>query len=137
MAKFIRISQWNANGLSNKRQELEIFLKTYKLDIILISETRFTSKNYISIPGYTIYTTNHPSGKAHGGTAIIIKNTISHYEYTQHKKDFLQATSIILNNNNGPLTISAVYCPPKHRIARQQFEDFFNTLGAKFITGED
>ncbi len=37
----------------------------------------------------------------------------------------------------GPLTISAIYCPPKHKITHQLFSDFFTTLGPRFICGGD
>ena len=50
--KFLRIAQWNANGLQNHKEELTIFLKQNYIDILLISETHFTYKNYLRIPSY-------------------------------------------------------------------------------------
>jgi len=35
------------------------------------------------------------------------------------------------------LTVSAVYCPPKHKNKEQYFTEFFKTLGSKFIVGGD
>jgi hypothetical protein len=35
------------------------------------------------------------------------------------------------------LTISAVYLPPKHTVKQEQLEDFYNTLGRRFIAGGD
>ena len=81
---------------------------------MLISETHFTSKSYIKIPNYTIYDTQHPDGKAHGGTAIVIRNSIKHYEAEKFNKDYLQSTNVVIDNRTGPLTISAIYCPPIH-----------------------
>jgi hypothetical protein len=37
----------------------------------------------------------------------------------------------------GLLTISAVYLPPKHTVKQEQLEDFYNTLGHRFIAGGD
>jgi len=51
----------------------------------------------------------HPDDKAHGGTAIIIKSSIKHYEIDKYQKDFLQATSVMMEAWNGCITISAVY----------------------------
>jgi exonuclease III len=56
--KFLRIAQWNANGLQNHKEELIIFLKQNYIDIVLISETHFTYKttaayqvtNYATLP---------------------------------------------------------------------------------------
>ena len=46
---------------------------------MLISETHFTAKRYTEIPNYTIYDTQHPDGRAHGGTTIIIKNGLKRH----------------------------------------------------------
>lgn len=37
----------------------------------------------------------------------------------------------------GPLTVTAVYSPPKHNIKKEQYEQFFKTLGNRFIAGGD
>lgn len=73
---FLRIMTWNANGLNERTQELEIFLRTMNIDIALISETHFTNKSYIKIKGFEAQWTNHPSERARGGSAIIIKENI-------------------------------------------------------------
>jgi hypothetical protein len=38
---------------------------TNKIDILLISETHFTTKSYFKIPHYNMYCTNHPDGIVH------------------------------------------------------------------------
>lgn len=73
MNKLLKIAIWNANRLSNHIQELKHFVNDNEIDIMMISETHFTSKSYVSIPGYFTYYTLHPDGSAHGGTAIIIQ----------------------------------------------------------------
>jgi hypothetical protein len=35
------------------------------------------------------------------------------------------------------LTILAVYLPPKYTVKQEQLEDFYNTLGRRFIAGGD
>jgi len=78
--KFLRIAQWNANGLQNHKEELIIFLKQNYIDKLLISETHFTYKNYFRTPSYKLCHTTHPDGTAQGGTAILVKDSIQHYE---------------------------------------------------------
>lgn len=128
---------WNANGLAQHKHELSIFLVSHKIDVILISETHFTKKNFIRFPNYSVYHTMHPDGTAHGGTAVIIKNTIKHHLTTCYKKEFLQATNIVVEEWTGPITFSAVYCPPKHTIKEESFKEFFDELGNRFICGGD
>ena len=48
----MRIALWNANGLAQHKFELELFLKQQQIDMMLISETHFTDKNYLKIHGY-------------------------------------------------------------------------------------
>lgn len=137
MAQILKLAVWNANGLCRHVQEVKMFLQIHNIDIMLISETHFTDKSYIKIPNYSIYNTNHPDGKAHGGTALIVKNDIKHYEADKYITEHLQSTSINVENNTGTLRISAIYCPPKHNIKQQDFEHFLQTLGNKFIAGGD
>jgi tartrate dehydratase beta subunit/fumarate hydratase class I family protein len=43
---------------------------------------------------YKLYYTNRPDGTAHGGTAILITETIEHYELLKYEEDSIQSTSI-------------------------------------------
>ena len=135
--KPMRIALWNANGLAQHKFELELFLTQQQIDVMLISETHFTDKNYLKIHGYNFYHTQHPSGKAHGGTGNIIKSSIKHYELPSFQKDYLQATSVAIEDRHGTITTSAVYCPPRHSIAKENFDSLFDALGNRFLAGGD
>ena len=78
---------------------------------MLISETHFAEKNYLNINGYKFYHTQHRSGKAHGGTGIIIKAIIKHYELPPFQKDYLQATNVAIEDYHGTITTSASLHP--------------------------
>jgi exonuclease III len=54
MAKFLQLVVWNANGLSHHKEELKMFLSIYDIDVMLISETHFTEKNFIRILHYIV-----------------------------------------------------------------------------------
>ena len=137
MIKLLQLAIWNANGLTQHIEELKAFILDKHIDILLISETHFTEKSYLKIPGYLVYHTNHPSASARGGSAIIIKNIIKHYQLNNYSSNHLQATSVSIEDTNGPLTISAIYSPPRFTIKQNQYEDYFNTLGRRFISGGD
>lgn len=104
---------------------------------MLISETHFTSKSYFKIPEYNLYHTMHPDGKAYGGSAILIKANIKHYQCQSFCKDFIQATNIVVYDWISNITVSALYCPPRHTIKESQFCEYFNTLGHRFIAAGD
>jgi hypothetical protein len=86
----------------------------------------------------TQYTTpNTPMVLPTGGTAIITKTGIKHHLHEHCNVDHLQATSVVIEDWIGPLTLAAVYCPPKHNIKAEQFRSFFSTLGQRFLAGGD
>ena len=126
---------WNANGLSQHKNEVETFLRNQEIDILLVSETHFTVKNCFRIRGYSTYDTKHPSGRACGGTALLVRNNIKHYPMPEYRTEHIQATSIAITGSN--VVIASIYCPPRHNISKEQFVDFFSTLGTKFIVAGD
>jgi hypothetical protein len=66
-----------------------------------------------------------------------MKNTIQHHQLCNYEQDFLQASSVTTEDTAGLLTISAVYLPSKHTVKQEQLEDYYNTLGHRFIAGGD
>lgn len=66
----------NVNSFLNHVQDIIHFTTIEKVDILLISESRFTLKNYIQISHCKNYHASHPDGRALGGTLIIIKETL-------------------------------------------------------------
>lgn len=98
-------------------KKLKAFITIHRVDILLISETHLSKKSNNKIPEYTIYDTKHLMGRpAHGGTAIIIKNSLKHRELGKCVEKHVQATRIQIEDFCGLTTISAIYCPPKHKV---------------------
>jgi hypothetical protein len=79
---------------------------------MLISNTHFTEKIYLKFPNNAVYHNNQPAGTARGGTATIIKNSIKHHQLINYSQDFLQATSVSVEDSLGLLTMSIVYLSP-------------------------
>jgi hypothetical protein len=123
MAKFLQLALWNANGVTQHTEELKTFTSIHNIDIMLISETQFTEKSYLKFPNYAVHHTNHPAG-----TALIVKNTIKHHQLNNYSQDFLQATSVSVEDSIGLITILVVYLPPTHTVKQEQLEDFYKTL---------
>jgi hypothetical protein len=104
---------------------------------MLISETHFTDKNYLKLPFYSVYHTNYPAETARDGSAIIIKNSIQHNLQNGYSSDYLQAATVSVVDSVGPLTISAVYFPPKSIVTQEQIDTYYNSLGQRFIAVGD
>lgn len=136
MIPTLRIITWNANGLVQRKQELEDLLHRDNIDIALISEIHFTARTFLKIRNYQTYITLHPSGKARGGSAVIIKDSIKHHEHDKYSENHIQATSVVVNDGIN-LIVTAIYCPPQGGADEIKFTEFFHTLGARFIAGGD
>jgi len=123
--------------LCQRAQEIRLFLQTFDLDVLLVSETHITDRSYINIPNNIIYHTPHPDATAHCGNAVVIRRNLKHHLRAEYRQEHIQAPSIVLEDNSGELTITAVYCPPKHNTKSDDYERFFQTLGHGFIAGGD
>lgn len=133
----LRIAIWNANGLSRHTLETEIFLKDNFIDIMLISETHFTDKTFFNIRNYDLIATNHPSNRAHAGCAVLVKSNIKYDVLEPTQTLSIQAAGVKLNCNNIDLHIYALYSPPRHSITTSEYDNFFNSLGNRFLVGGD
>jgi hypothetical protein len=121
----------------NHKSEILATLQNNRIDIALISETHFTNSSNFYLPGYQIFKTNHPDGMAHSGAAIIIRSSLIYYPLPSIQLLHIQACGISLALNSIPINIYVAYSPPYHTITHVQLNDFFTTLGQKFIIGGD
>lgn len=135
--KSLLILQFNANGIKNHLNELQTVLYNSRIDLALITETHLTKYSNIYIPGYKFLKTDHPDNTAHGGVAIIIKNSIQFQPLPHFCFDYLQSCALILKLNNIPITIAAIYSPPKHKITIQNYTNYFNSIHNNCIIGGD
>ena len=133
----LKIAVWNANGLAQRSLEVSQFMKDNNISIMLVSETHFTNKTFFKINNFEIHCTNHPAGTARGGSAIIIDSSINHEVLSGYQTHHIQATNILISDKSGSIAVSALYSPPRHAIKHEQYEEFFNTLGPRFIVGGD
>lgn len=137
MPKILNIMEWNANGLLRHQNDLEVVLDTEGIDICLIAETHFTSHSYIKFKNYDVYHTIHPDNRARGGSAIIVRKNIKHNEETKYSTQEIQATTITIESNNQPLSVTAVYSPPRHIIKANQYCELISKQNNRFIIGGD
>ncbi|CAG9122199.1 unnamed protein product [Plutella xylostella] len=84
-----------------------------------------------------VYATYHPDNTSHAGTAVIIRSNLKHNLLPEYRTPHIQATSIAVYDKQGALAISSIYCPPKHKITATKFNNFFGTLGGRYIVGGD
>ena len=94
------------------------FLATNNIDILLISESRFSNTSFLQIASYALYLTTYSDRCAHGGSAILIRKSIKHVQLQNDRTAEIHATSIEMYELTGKLTVTALYSPPRHNIKR-------------------
>jgi exonuclease III len=77
MTIYIRIMEWNANGLLQHQHELQVILCTENIDICLIAETHFTKESFIGFQNYTTYVYGFVYPMSHDNTQHNRKNGTS------------------------------------------------------------
>lgn len=107
------------------------------IDICLISETHFTKETFVRFKGYNVYHTIHPQNAARGGSAVIIRETIRHHQEAGYQTEEFQATSVRVKTKTNDVMITSIYCPPRHSTKKEQYLDFLNRQGHRFIIGGD
>ena len=133
----LNVATWNANGLLQHIPEFQVFLCNEDIDVCLISETHFKQGTKIKIPGYLCFHSPHPADSARGGSAVIVKSTLDHYELPKIAKQTMQVATINIETKGKEFKIAAIYCPPKHSPTEEDLIDLFQMLGNNFIIGGD
>lgn len=135
--KSLSIIFFDANGLKNHVNELQITLYNKRVKIALITKTHFTQYSHINIPRYKLIKTNHPDNTAHGGVAIFIKTTLVFQVLPSFCQDFLRSYAVLTKLNNIPVLIAAIYSPPRHNITNADFLNDFSTFSNNFMIDGD
>lgn len=59
---------------------------------------------------------------AFGGSAVIIKESINHFEESHLQRADMQLTVIAIKSTKQKLTVGAIYCPPRHNLKQQDYK---------------
>lgn len=87
MSSNLTIMEWNGNGLLKHQQKLQALLDIENIDLYLIFETYFTNKPLVKFNGYKENHTIRAENAAKISTAIVIKESIKHYQEMRYKAE--------------------------------------------------
>lgn len=137
MMNKIKILEWNANGIENRKDEMQVTLDINQIDICLISETHFKLTTDFKLQGYNLYHSPHPHNCAVGGAAVLIKNTIEHHIEAKFQSCAIQGISISIKTISGQISVASVYCSPSYRLKKNDFKSLFRIFHNRLIAGGD
>jgi hypothetical protein len=81
---------------------------------------------------YITYHSIHPANTARGGSAIIIRNNIKHFEEEKYVTRDIQATIAITETSKQRFTVSAIQCPPRYNIFANEYQTLFDKIRSDF-----
>jgi GTP-sensing pleiotropic transcriptional regulator CodY len=97
----------------------------------------FTKESFIRFKNYITYHTIHPANTARGGSTVIIRNNIKHFEEEKYVTCDIQATVVTVEASKQKDTVSAIYWPPRYNIYANEFRTLFDKMNSCFIIGDD
>lgn len=116
--------------------ELKTFIGINNIDIMLITKTHFTNKNFFFMSNYKFYHTMHPDSTAHGGTAILIKNNIKHHVTNPFRERHIQSTNIVVEDWVSPIICQLFTVLPNSIIRKSNLKISLTHLDLAFLRME-
>ena len=111
----LRIMHWNAEGVRQKKLELQQFLKAPKIDVCCIQDTHLNNTHRFSIRGYEIYRADR-ADRPKGEVLTLVKTSIPSTEVQRSEKADMEYITVKLILPDRNLTICNLYSPPNKAI---------------------
>jgi len=73
--------------------------------------------------------------RARGGSAILIKENIKHYEELKIEQEIIQVTTLNIQVKNKTFNVSSINCPPRHNLKKEHYIKVFKTLSSNLVIG--
>ena len=114
-ATSLRLVQWNAEGIRQKKPELQAFLRDNRIDVICVQETHLTEAHRFFVRGYDIFRRDRPTGHK-GGILTLVKHGIPAALTAQTVDGALEFITIKIFLQGEELLITNCYSPPTSKL---------------------
>ena len=112
----LRLAHWNAEGVRQKKTELQNFLKQNGIDVCTIQETHLTQNHRFYVRGYETYRQDRES-RSKGGVVTLVRNTIPSIEIQRSRASDTEFLGVELILPDHHLQVFNIYSPPDKSIA--------------------
>jgi endonuclease/exonuclease/phosphatase family metal-dependent hydrolase len=131
---YLRLMAWNANSITNKKDELADFMKRQKIHVCLVSETLLKPANKFKQHKHSTYRTDRATQG--GGTAIIIRSDIQHHNIDLLPLNSMEATAVVVQTSKGPIKLVAVYKQPGKKLDIEDIDKICNSKMPTIVAGD-
>jgi exonuclease III len=136
----LKIVHWNANSISNKKEELKIFLKNQNVDICVVSETKLGKNSIFDFSDfekdYNILIKFRQNKGGAGGIAVFIKNKLSYSEIKDYDSYNVEQISFKLFHQRKEYFIMGIYNPPDQLLCSKLIKEIDKNYTNYIITGD-
>ena len=130
----LKIVAWNAGGgIQAKKAEIEHFLAQHNVDIMLLSETLLKSSDKFKFVNYRTYKSRRNTSCR--GTALLIRNEISHHEIPLSLEQ-LEATAVIIKIRGENIGIVSLYNSPSIDFYKNDYDKIFRISNTVIAAGD-
>lgn len=126
----IKICTWNANGIRQKICELIDFLNRFKIDIMLVNETKLSVKDRFRIRNYTCE--RYSRDNAAGGVMILVRNNIP-YKVVKTMHSVIENVCIKLANG---IHLISVYNRPSIQYTKKDIDTLLKISDKVMVVGD-
>lgn len=130
----VKILSWNANSLTNKKDELHECMRHHEIDVALIGETFLSIGKKFKIANTDVYRYDRPT--AGGGTAILIRRGTEHHEIALPPLASIEANAVMVKTQSGDLRIISAYKPPQKALDTADLDAIFSDPVPTILAGD-
>ena len=112
----LTVAHWNAEGLTNKKPELQAFLRSNNVDVICIQETHLKEPQRFFVRGFEAFRQDRKD-RHKGGIITLVKTSIPAVELCNSRNTELEHQTVKLMLPSGDLLITNCYSPPGSTLA--------------------
>lgn len=114
----MKIVTWNAAGIKSKEEELQVFLDSHDIDIIMVGKTFLKPKDSFYLQGFCCFRRDRPA-RVGGRVAIFFRSYINAFRIDYDTA--IEAVGMQTTLNGQPRTFIAVYRPPSIQFSSTDF----------------
>ena len=116
----LKVMHWNAEGVDNKKVELEHFLDKNNINVCCIQETHLKEGKDFKIRGYQVFRSDRQERRK-GGILTLVRNNISAKEVERNMEE-AEYLTVKLTSRNTTCNIVNYYCPDNKKMSLDKIQ---------------
>lgn len=138
MDRSFKIIYWNPGGVRNKTAALRCLAEEQGAQVILMGETKLTTRQKLRIPNYHCYRRDEvsPLGLAYRGTAALVRRDIIHDEIEHLQFTGIRTQGVRVSIEGRELNLFAGYRPPLPTIDAGDLSKIFSSRAPTLLAAD-